>query len=206
MDYAGLAPFSMEELVDAANSILRDRPRLKVSRRTVRYYVAQNIVPAPVGSPKYARYGIEHLVRLVGARCFQDQGMNLEQSKEQLDQWFRHNHRQALVQVQEMVQQRQAEGSENLLLDEFELEAPRVSTPPPASIPPPNWNAPSAPSVQTPSLREPYSDPMDDATRVLRIPLAPGTTLEIHEGSDLPTRLRQAHHAILKILHDFSRQ
>lgn len=76
-DYAKLAPFTLEELVDAANSVLRDRPRAGVSVRTVRYYVAEGILPPPVGPNKLARYTLEHLDRLVQARRMLDEGASL---------------------------------------------------------------------------------------------------------------------------------
>lgn len=41
VDYSTLAPFSLEELVGAANSVLRGRPDLEVSIRTVRFYIAK---------------------------------------------------------------------------------------------------------------------------------------------------------------------
>ena len=77
-DYLRLAPFSVDELVEAANSVLRDRPRLHVARRTVRYYVGERVVPPPVGPPKHARYEADHLLRLVAARCLGDEGRSLE--------------------------------------------------------------------------------------------------------------------------------
>jgi DNA-binding transcriptional MerR regulator len=83
--YLALAPFTKEELVDAANSVLRDRPRLHVSGRTVRYYVSEHVLPPPGGSPKLARYGAEHFIRLVAARCLIDRGLSLEDVRPRLD-------------------------------------------------------------------------------------------------------------------------
>lgn len=99
--YTVLAPFQMEELVDAANSILRDRPRLHVSKRTVRYYVAQSILPAPRGAPKFARYTMEHLARLVGARLLQEDGRNLEEVSDTLARMFRRGEAGGVLQVQQ---------------------------------------------------------------------------------------------------------
>lgn len=84
-DYARLAPFSLEELVGAANSILRDRPRLAVTPRTVRYYISVGLLPPPAGPPKYSRYSQDHLQRLVGARCLQDEGWSLKDLPTELD-------------------------------------------------------------------------------------------------------------------------
>lgn len=79
-DYAPLAPFTLDELVSAANSILRDRPSLKIQGRTVRYYIANGLLPPPSGGPKFARYSIDHLRRIVGIRMGQDSGLKLQEA------------------------------------------------------------------------------------------------------------------------------
>lgn len=79
--YERLAPFSLAELVEAANSILRERPRLHVSDRTVRYYISKGILAPPHGTTKAARYSFEHLTRLVNARLLIDSGASLEEAK-----------------------------------------------------------------------------------------------------------------------------
>jgi DNA-binding transcriptional MerR regulator len=81
-DYLPLAPFSLPELVAAANAILRDRPALQIQPRTVRFYISNGLLPPPSGGPKYARYTIEHLRRVVFIRQWLDQGMSLEQASE----------------------------------------------------------------------------------------------------------------------------
>jgi DNA-binding transcriptional MerR regulator len=83
-DYAPFAPFTLEELVTAANAILRDRPRLKTSERTVRYYISSGLLPPPSGGPKYARYCIEHLRRIVSIRHWLDGGLTLKQAAEKI--------------------------------------------------------------------------------------------------------------------------
>lgn len=79
-DYASLAPFTLEELVAAVNAILRGRPRLQTSERTVRYYISQALLPPPSGGPKNARYGVEHLRRIVAIREWIDAGFTLDQA------------------------------------------------------------------------------------------------------------------------------
>ena len=83
-DYAPLAPYALDELVAAANAILRERPRLQVSERTVRYYISNGLLPPPSGGPKYARYGVEHLRRIVCIRQWVDEGLSLEQTAEKI--------------------------------------------------------------------------------------------------------------------------
>ena len=77
-EYISLAPFSLDELVNACNSILRDKPAMAVQSRTVRYYISTGLLLAPKGGPKYARYDVEHLRRLVAIRQWLDEGSSLE--------------------------------------------------------------------------------------------------------------------------------
>lgn len=77
-EYRKLAPFSMEDLVESANALLRDRPRLEVSSRTVRYYISQRLLPPPEGPPRLAKYTYEHLLALIAIRGLQDRGVNLD--------------------------------------------------------------------------------------------------------------------------------
>lgn len=83
-DYALLAPFTLDELVAAVNAILRERPSLQIQGRTVRFYISNGLLPSPSGGPKYARYGMEHLRRLVAIRRWLDLGMSLEQAADRI--------------------------------------------------------------------------------------------------------------------------
>lgn len=76
--YQNLGPFTIDELVSAVNSVLRDRPDLSVTKRTIRFYVAQGIIPPPRGAPKFARYPFENLLTIVAIRRMQDRGEKLE--------------------------------------------------------------------------------------------------------------------------------
>lgn len=81
-DYAPLAPFTLDELVDAANAILRDVPSLQIRPRTVRFYISKGLLPSPSGGPKFARYGIDHLAKIVGLRRSLDAGIKLDDASE----------------------------------------------------------------------------------------------------------------------------
>lgn len=50
-----------------------------VSRRTVRYYVQEGLLPPPTGLGRGAYYGPEHLQRLLRVKAMQEQGMSLEE-------------------------------------------------------------------------------------------------------------------------------
>jgi DNA-binding transcriptional MerR regulator len=76
-DYKHLAPFTARELVAAVSELLRDKTAPTISIRTLRFYIAEKIVPAPIGSPKFARYGYEHLLTLLATRMLQDRGVKL---------------------------------------------------------------------------------------------------------------------------------
>ena len=49
-----------------------------VSRRTVRYYVQEGLLPAPRGLGRGRHYGPEHLERLLGVKALQQRGLTLE--------------------------------------------------------------------------------------------------------------------------------
>jgi len=78
--YESLSPFTLEEIVAAVNSVLRDQPSLKIQGRTVRFYISNNLLPPPQGGPKFARYSMEHLLRIVAIRRWMDEGISLEQA------------------------------------------------------------------------------------------------------------------------------
>ena len=74
-DFRSLPPFTADALIDHANGILA--PRSPMTRRTLRFYISQSVVPPPLGSPKFARYNYRHLLHLLSARALQDQGKTL---------------------------------------------------------------------------------------------------------------------------------
>lgn len=82
--YRKYAPFTADRLIEAANAILGDKAGPMIAKRTLRFYTSQSVVPRPLGSPKFARYGYEHLLTMVAARALQDQGMKLAQIKEEV--------------------------------------------------------------------------------------------------------------------------
>jgi DNA-binding transcriptional MerR regulator len=49
-----------------------------VSRRTVRYYVQEGLIPTPYGLGRGSHYGPEHLEELLRVKAMQEQGMSLE--------------------------------------------------------------------------------------------------------------------------------
>ncbi|MBS1704745.1 MAG: MerR family transcriptional regulator [Armatimonadetes bacterium] len=77
--YRKYAPFTADRLIEAANVVLSNSGSPALSKRTLRFYTAQGVVPRPLGSPKFARYGYEHLLTLLAARALQDQGFKLHQ-------------------------------------------------------------------------------------------------------------------------------
>lgn len=160
-DYVRLAPFTLDEVVDAVNSVLRGLPKLQVTARTVKFYIAKGLVPGPVGGPRGARYSMEHVLRVVANRCFPQRGRSLEEAREEMDRLLGLDLAAAIDAVQAMVN---------------ELSTPQEFAPPrPAMM--------AVPSV----MREPMA-PMGGApapVRVRRIPLRPGIILEIAEGVDL---------------------
>jgi DNA-binding transcriptional MerR regulator len=57
-----------------------------VSRRTVRYYVQEGLLPAPFGLGRGNHYGPEHLDQLLRVKSFQEAGRSLDEIKRALGQ------------------------------------------------------------------------------------------------------------------------
>jgi DNA-binding transcriptional MerR regulator len=79
-------PFTADVLILRANELLAARGAQIISKRTLRFYTGQDVVPKPLGSPKFARYAYEHLLSLVAARALQDQGQKLQQIKQEVSE------------------------------------------------------------------------------------------------------------------------
>ena len=56
-----------------------------VSRRTVRYYVQEGLLPTPFGIGRGNHYGPEHLDRLLRVKALQEAGQSLEEIRRALD-------------------------------------------------------------------------------------------------------------------------
>jgi DNA-binding transcriptional MerR regulator len=56
-----------------------------VSRRTVRYYVQEGLLPTPFGVGRGNHYGPEHLDRLLRVKALQEAGQSLEEIRRALD-------------------------------------------------------------------------------------------------------------------------
>lgn len=82
--YKNLAPFSADTLIVAVNELLTAHGIPAISKRTLRYYTTQGIVPRPIGSPRFARYSFDHFMMLVGSRALQQEGQTLEDNLETL--------------------------------------------------------------------------------------------------------------------------
>jgi len=55
-----------------------------VTRRTVRYYVQEGLLPAPLGVGRGRHYGPEHLARLQAVKALQERGLSLEEIRREL--------------------------------------------------------------------------------------------------------------------------
>jgi DNA-binding transcriptional MerR regulator len=55
-----------------------------VTRRTVRYYVQQGLLPAPLGKGRGNHYGRAHLERLLQVKALQESGLSLDEVREEL--------------------------------------------------------------------------------------------------------------------------
>lgn len=66
---AGEERYGIDELADLGG----------VSRRTVRYYVQEGLLPPPLGVGRGRHYGPEHLRRLVQVKTLQEAGRSLDE-------------------------------------------------------------------------------------------------------------------------------
>jgi DNA-binding transcriptional MerR regulator len=57
-----------------------------ISRRTVRYYIQEGLLPAPFGVGRGNHYGREHLDRLLQLKALQEAGRSLDEIRELLGQ------------------------------------------------------------------------------------------------------------------------
>jgi DNA-binding transcriptional MerR regulator len=55
-----------------------------VTRRTVRYYVQEGLLPAPLGVGRGRHYGEEHLARLQAVKALQEKGLSLDEVRREL--------------------------------------------------------------------------------------------------------------------------
>jgi DNA-binding transcriptional MerR regulator len=66
--------YGIEELADLGG----------VSRRTVRYYVQEGLLPAPLGVGRGDHYGRKHLERLLHVKALQQAGLTLDEVRREL--------------------------------------------------------------------------------------------------------------------------
>ena len=55
-----------------------------VSRRTVRYYVQEGLIPTPLGLGRGAHYGPDHLQQLLRVKAMQEEGLMLDEIRSRL--------------------------------------------------------------------------------------------------------------------------
>ena len=67
--------YSIQDLADLAD----------VSRRTVRYYVQEGLIPAPLGVGRGPHYAQAHLVRLLQVKELQSSGRSLDEIRATVD-------------------------------------------------------------------------------------------------------------------------
>jgi DNA-binding transcriptional MerR regulator len=56
-----------------------------VTRRTVRYYVQEGLLQAPLGVGRGRHYGPEHLARLQAVKALQEEGRSLDEIRRELE-------------------------------------------------------------------------------------------------------------------------
>jgi DNA-binding transcriptional MerR regulator len=190
--YQNLGPFTIDELVSAVNSVLRDRPDLAVTKRTIRFYVAQGIIPPPRGAPKFARYPFENLLTIVAIRRMQDRGEKLEVAQKRAVQVRMSDPEEAIRWVESL-----GKGESPQVREQQAV----YSVPPPSSAMAP----PSVPPLQDSHrlLRESAPSRSWRTTPLERYELGPDITLTVPADRDQERVLNEAREAITEILRDF---
>src|SRR5215510_7557991 len=56
-----------------------------VSRRTVRYYIQEGLLPAPLGVGRGRHYSQEHLDRLIEVKALQERGQTLDEIRRHIN-------------------------------------------------------------------------------------------------------------------------
>ena len=166
--------------------------RGQVSVRTVRYYIAEGLLPGPGSRGKAATYGEEHLVRLLLIRRLAERGVPLAKMRDLLDRLALDDARALLAEEEEAFAVRQqAEQAPSpkeyvaALLDQARAARhPSLAEPhtPYAPLAP-------APPVKPLQSKPPSAGPSPQRTDVWhRWELAPG--VELHVRADALSSLR----------------
>jgi len=173
--YRRYAPFKADQLVDAANTILSSVEAHGVTKRTLRFYTAQEVVPPPMGSPKFARYDYGHLLALLSARALQDRGKKLDQIRREVEDIRRGE----FARLESVV--------ENWLAQ--------------SRMPPPYSVTETSPSYTSEKLPE----SIRLGASVRRIALTPYATLEISEQAELKGELEAIVDVVKGLLADYGK-
>jgi DNA-binding transcriptional MerR regulator len=186
--YKPLEPFSMDELVEAANVLMRGKSQAPISSRTVRYYVSEGILPPPRGAPKVARYSYNHLVRLLGAKVLQEGGLRLNAINAGIEAW----NKSSPISLEEMIQ-RWLDG------EELVIAAPNMME---------DKSNPPSRSFQSEKVQEQRAHfnvlSRSPGDIVRRIPLTSLVTLEISGNAELERELPRAMKALEKLIQEIS--
>ncbi len=175
-EYRAHPPVTADMLVLTANEFLARRGAQLVSKRTLRFYTAQDVVPSPMGSPKFARYGYEHLLTLLAARALQDQGMKLDKIK---------------TETSEIARGRfdRIEGLVEVWLGQASMVQGRAMS-----------VRESAAAYGETTEKDAFARLSKVGHASLRIPLTQGCTLEVSDSPSLEAELTKAHKELGKVI------
>ena len=85
LTYKRAAPFSAEEIVRVVNELLGIKKVQGLTKRALRFYVSRGILPAAIGPSRHARYGYEHLLRVLIIRMMQLKNYDLHRIQEAME-------------------------------------------------------------------------------------------------------------------------
>lgn len=161
--------------------------RGQVSVRTVRYYIAEGLLPGPGSRGKAATYGEEHLIRLLLIRRLAERGVPLAKMRDLLDRLALDDARALLTEEEERfaVRQQAEQAPSPKEYVAALLDQARAARHPSLAEP----HAPYAPPVKLLQSKPPSAGPSPQRTDVWhRWELAPG--VELHVRADALGSLR----------------
>lgn len=82
--YKEYSSFSADGLVNTVNELLQSKGLHPFTKRALRYYISEGVLPSAIGPAKFARYRYEHLLGILAARMFQYRGFRLDDIKVEL--------------------------------------------------------------------------------------------------------------------------
>lgn len=171
LSYRNQPTFHADDLIEIVNKLLKPHGAHPFTKRALRYYISEGILPPAIGPTKFARYSHEHLVGILAIRMLQLQGCRLHEAIPQLKQWMA----SGIEQLEHRV---------NNWLKKSPLQEGIVR-----EMPKPYQ-----------AQKEARILALHPSTQLRRIQLTPHIYIDVVEGADLETELQKAQKALQELI------